>query len=118
MKKLVFLLLIYSCKSKHEARIDKNIEKVDSMLQKSQKLNDSSNMVLQLADSTTSVLINNTIIKYNEIKKNKNSLIKTKTITIRDTIYITEKKNFWGRKKIIKDSVSSQTIQDTTTNDY
>ena len=120
MKKIVFLVLIISC-NRDERRLDNAHHRVDSLLAHSQRINDSSIHLIQLADSTTSVLVDNAIIKVNQLEQTKNTLKKQlkstiKTIRIKDTIYITEKKNFWGRKKITKDSSSSQS--EDTTNDY
>jgi hypothetical protein len=41
---------------------------------------------------------------------NMNALLKEKpkTITVRDTVYITEKKNFWGKTKTSVDSTSQK----------
>jgi microcompartment protein CcmL/EutN len=58
------------------------------------------------------------IYKYREIAKEvqqlkqENSELKeqvkiTKTVVVRDTIYIKEKTNFWGKKKVSTDSSSS-----------
>lgn len=100
----------------------------DSAIKKSMKLNDSSFMALQMADKTTEVIVKEAIKKVDKLEKTNLSLKSevnslkessklTKTITIRDTIYITEKKNFWGKtKKTIDSSQSEVVIEDSTQN--
>jgi hypothetical protein len=127
---IFILIILISCKNKKLTRIPEK-HKSDSLLQKSIKLNDSSFYILKLADKKTEIIVQNTINKVNELEKNNNDLknqvnnlknlpviVKTNTIIVRDTIYITEKKNFWGRKKVSVDSSSTETItSDTTINE-
>jgi hypothetical protein len=125
----IFLFLLFSCKPKRSVIPEKT--KVDTLIEKSMKLNDSSIIVLKLADRKTEILVQNTINKVNELEQTNQSLksqidniknvtpyVKTNTIIIRDTIYITEKKNFWGKKKITIDSSASEfQNSDTTINE-
>ena len=53
---------------------------------------------------------NNTLKK--EIQGLKEVSKMTKTIIIRDTVFITEKKNFWGKTKTKLDSSQSTIIED------
>jgi hypothetical protein len=121
----IMVFLFFSCKNK-ELEIPTKT-KVDTLIERSIKLNDSSVFILKLADKKTEMIVQNTINKVNTLEENNKALkndlnklkqvqTKTNTIIIRDTIYITEKKNFWGRKKVNVDSSgSSQSIiQDST----
>lgn len=123
----LFTFLFISCnRSKGVILKDNNI---DTLIKKSITLSDSSIIILKLADKKTEMIVQNTINKVNQLEEINNSLknemntiknkkVTTNTIIIRDTIYITEKKNFWGRKKVnIDSSGSSQTFtQDSTLN--
>lgn len=124
-KYFIILLIFYSC-SQRETTEKLVVSKADSAIQKSLKLNDSSFMMLELADKTTEVVVRETIKKVdklektnetlkNEVNSLKQAVKVTKTITIRDTIYVTEKKNFWGKtKKTIDSTQSKNTIEDST----
>lgn len=123
----IILLLLFSC---NQADTKNAVETsvADSAIKKSMKLNDSSFMALQMADKTTEVIVKEAIKKVDKLEKTNLSLKSevnslkesnklTKTITIRDTIYITEKKNFWGKtKKTIDSSQSEVVIEDSTQN--
>lgn len=123
----IILLLLFSC---NQADTKNGVETsvADSAIKKSMKLNDSSFMALQMADKTTEVIVKEAIKKVDKLEKTNLSLKSevnslkessklTKTITIRDTIYITEKKNFWGKtKKTIDSSQSEVVIEDSTQN--
>lgn len=122
---LLFLILFSSCKREDKTTFDKKIYLIDSMLEKSKKISDSSNHLHRLADETTKQMVKEAVEKVNQLEENNNTLkkrmnvlknmpIKTQTITIRDTVYITEKKNFWGKKKVKVENVSSESkVEDT-----
>lgn len=115
----IFLIFIVGCSNNDSEII--SINNYDTIIKKSIKLNDSSVIILNLADKKTEKIVKETIDKVKELKEINESLKKEvnkikytpekiNTIIIRDTIYITEKRNFWGRKKVKIDSASSQSI--------
>ena len=94
------------------------LTKADSVLEESQKLHETTKIILKKTDQRTdSVLMRvaedvNKIQQLNALlsKENKSLKIGAKVqqlIVVHDTILITEKKNFWGKTKITKDSMSS-----------
>lgn len=106
---LTFLAIFASCTEKV---IDAPIEpltKADSVLANSIKIHETSKLVLVKADSTTVETINEVVkttknlTELNRILSHEN--LKLKGVSsfyvpvIHDTIYITEKKNFWGKVK-------------------
>lgn len=112
---LFFFLLSCNNKNKKQEVVKSEI---DTLIEKSVKISDSSVLVLKLADKRTEILIKevekkiDNLENVNESLKNsvfalKNQSNSVKTITIRDTIYITEKKNFWGKTKRTIDSSQS-----------
>jgi len=123
----IILLILFSCNQVGKIKT-LEMSTADSAIKKSMKLNDSSFMALQMADKTTEVIVKEAIKKVDKLEKTNLSLKSevnslkessklTKTITIRDTIYITEKKNFWGKtKKTIDSSQSEVVIEDSTQN--
>lgn len=104
---------------------------LDSIVEKSKKLTDSTSHMLHVADEKADEKIKVIIQKVYILKANVDTLKKennklhhdvedlqnvikvTKSTVIRDTIFITEKKNFWGKSKISKDS-SQSVIEDST----
>lgn len=121
---LSILIVLASCANHID---DKPIEhsKADSIMQVVKQHHDSSIVILNLADKKTMLLVGVASDKldsiqdvhaglkgeYDLFKRNASSL----KIIQRDTVYITEKKNFWGKTKRITDSTSSS-IQDTIVN--
>jgi len=105
MKKLLLALLLIGCSSAPEIpKIEPN--KTDSVIIKSQETVVTSVKVFEQVDKSIDKkvkAVNNQIIYLKEENKilTKASPVK---IIIRDTIYITEKKNFWGKTKVTKDS--------------
>jgi hypothetical protein len=93
---------------------------VDSVISKSQKTSDSAKVILKFADKNSEEKVLEIITKVSDMKEqigdmksqmsNMNALLKEKpkTITVRDTVYITEKKNFWGKTKTSVDSTSQK----------
>jgi hypothetical protein len=101
---------------------DFKINNTDTTILHSQKLKDSTLVVLELADKKTKQVVNKAIKKVDDLQlTNKNLKIQnaelkqiikvTKSTIIRDTIFITEKKNFWGKTKTSIDS-SNSVVQD------
>lgn len=139
MKYILFLLFIASC-SETDKTNEKPIEDpiVDSILLTSRKLHDSSDVVLKVAEKTAEQAVKGIVSqvdemnykidglqKDNQILSDENNALKesikvTKSTIIRDTIFITEKKNFWGRTKRMTDSSQSvrEDITVDTSNDY
>lgn len=100
-------ILCFGCTQKS---VDEIVKMDDSVLIKSYSIHKKANEIMQLADKTTKERIKNVIEK---VEKMKVEIKTSKTqITKIDTVYITEKKNFWGRTK--KTITSSETIKDTT----
>lgn len=128
----ISLIFIVSCQTKFDKK-ESHIESlpVDSVIVKSRSLHDSSDVVLKVTDMQTQEKVKDMVNQVrglqttnkaltNENQSLKQSLQVTKTITIRDTIYITEKKNFWGKTKRSVDSgqsvVEDKTLIDTLKN--
>ncbi len=128
MRYIILILFFLSCNSKDVTDFQKT--EADIVIEKSIKLQDSSVVILKLADKKTEMIVQETIEKFHKLEEANDVLKKemknirktptviTNTITIRDTIYITEKRNFWGKKKIkIDSSGTEQVITDSTTNE-
>jgi hypothetical protein len=107
MRYLAFILLISSCTT---AEIEQ-VNKYDTLLirvEKSQKLMDSSIVEATKKEAT---IINKTVQTIIEDKKQiaelvtqvaeakANPKVEIQIQTIRDTVFVTEKKNFWGKSK-------------------
>ena len=110
MKRLIVLLLISSCANpiKEEKIL---FDGVDTILMQSKKNSDTIVKFLpkvdrQIEKAEKEVLRNVQSIKLQNAKLKEDAKI-VKTITIRDTIIIKEKTNFWGRKKTTTDSITS-----------
>jgi hypothetical protein len=110
MKRLIVLLFISSCANpiKEEKIL---FDGVDTILMQSKKNSDTIVKFLPKIDkhiekAEKQVLLNVLSIKLQNAKLKEDAKI-VKTITIRDTIIIKEKTNFWGRKKTSTDSISS-----------
>jgi hypothetical protein len=110
MKRLIVLLFISSCANpvKEEEIL---FDGVDTILMQSRERLDTIAKFLpkvdkQIEKAEKEVLSNVQSIKMQNAKLKEDAKI-VKTITIRDTIIIKEKTNFWGRKKTSTDSISS-----------
>ena len=110
MKRLIVLLFISSCANpvKEEKIL---FDGVDTILMQSREHIDTIVKFLpkvdkQIEKAEKQVLLNVLSIKLQNAKLKEDAKI-VKTITIRDTIIIKEKTNFWGRKKTSTDSISS-----------
>jgi hypothetical protein len=83
----------------------------DSIITASHKLHDSILVYIPAVDKKIKKLEKGIVYKVEELKKENQSLKKeamiVKTIVVRDTIYIKEKTNFWGKKKVSSDSTQS-----------
>lgn len=113
LKKIVIaLVLLTGCAQSPEVKIEKN--NTDSLLIKSRETIIKTDIVYKKSDSVVNKKINNVVNQINVLKQDntylKNAIsLKTERI-IRDTIYITEKKNFWGKTKKTIDSSQSVEI--------
>lgn len=115
MKKyLITILVLTSCGQEQKPLIE--MSEADSVIAISEKHSDSVSMVLELADKKTEERVNKIIQKVSDMKEEISDLkteiksvnmLKQKTITIRDTIYVTQKKNFWGKTKVSVDSTKN-----------
>jgi hypothetical protein len=108
MRYLAFILLISSCTTVETERVDK----YDTLLLKvaeSQLEMDSS---IVEATKKEAIIINKTVENIIEDKKQikqlfievaeikANPKVEIQIQTIRDTVFVTEKKNFWGKSKV------------------
>jgi hypothetical protein len=108
MRYLAFILLISSCTTVETERVDK----YDTLLLKvaeSQLEMDSS---IVEATKKEAIIINKTVQNIIEDKKQikqlfsevaeikANPKVEIQIQTIRDTVFVTEKKNFWGKSKV------------------
>ncbi len=110
MKKLLLSLLLIGCSSApNSIKIEPN--ESDSVVIKSETTVVHSVKVFKQADKSIDKKVKSVAKEINYLKEENKALVKASSIktVIRDTIYITEKKNFWGKTKTTKDS--SQGIQ-------
>jgi reverse gyrase len=108
MKTIIAFLLLASCTNPIQDEII--LDDVDSILMHSKSNIDTIQNFLPSVDKTIEVaekkvLVNIQTIKAQNERLKENAKI-VKTITIRDTIIIKEKTNFWGRKKTSTDSIN------------
>lgn len=107
---LLSIILLASCQPKIVEEVV--VTAYDSTIVKSEKLHDSILVYIPKVDRKIEKLQEKILYKVIELRKQNESLKKeasiTKTITIRDTVYIKEKTNFWGKKKVTTDSIHSK----------
>jgi hypothetical protein len=122
MKTIATITLVISlcaCGSEEKEIVALSTE--DSILVESQNHIQITNEILDSADSRVSESVYSIVVDMQELKA-ENQKLKTeytklkKTRIQRDTIYITEKKNFWGKTKRSVDSTQSITEDSTTIN--
>jgi hypothetical protein len=110
MKRLIAILFISSCAN--PIKEDKVLlDGVDTIIMQSREHIDTIVKFLPKVDkhiekAEKEVLTNVQSIKMQNAKLKEDAKI-VKTITIRDTIIIKEKTNFWGRKRTSTDSIST-----------
>lgn len=122
---IAFFLFIVSCshEKEQEAQV---LDASDSLMISVKQHHDSSIRVLRWAEEKTMHVVSHVSSRMDsmydkhaqlkgELEIHKKNAISPIKIVQRDTIYITEKKNFWGRTKRTMDSTSS-TSQDTLQN--
>lgn len=107
MRYLVFILLITSCTTTQPEQVDK----YDTLLLKVAKSQLEMDSNIMEANKKEAVIINKTVKSIIEDKKQikelfsevaeikANQKIQIKIDTVRDTVFVTEKKNFWGKTK-------------------
>ncbi len=106
MRYVLLAIFLFSCKGAAEV---KDQEVFDSTLVK--PLHDSVAKILPVVQKVIEKKQKSIVYLINELKAENNQLKEltkvTKTVIVRDTIYIKEKTNFWGKKKVSTDSSSS-----------
>jgi hypothetical protein len=106
MRYVLLAIFLFSCKGAAEV---KDQEVFDSTLVK--PLHDSVAKILPVVQKVIEKKQKSIVYLMNELKAENNQLKEltkvTKTVIVRDTIYIKEKTNFWGKKKVSTDSSSS-----------
>lgn len=132
MKYLFFILFIafISCKSKVSKNLKNKDLMIDTLTKKSIRLSDSSVVLLKFADKKVKVLVKDVSNKIENLEEANSTLNQQvfalkkvdkitdtiiKTVILKDTIYITEKKNFWGKTKKVVDSTKGE-VSDSTQN--
>ena len=108
---IIIAFLFTSCMAKVIEKKEEAQPSYDSVLVASNKLHDSILVFIPKVDKKIEKLEKGIIHNVEELKKENQSLKKdamvVKTITVRDTVYIKEKTNFWGKKKVTTDSAQS-----------
>jgi hypothetical protein len=110
MKIIFAFILLSACTGtiKNELIV---LDSVDSILLHSKKHADTISVILPSVDKTIEVAEKQVLNNLSNIKAQNERLRENakivKTITIRDTIIIKEKTNFWGRKKTSTDSINT-----------
>lgn len=116
MKKIYFAIFasLVACQ---EPQTEVNFDTVDSLINKSKSTTDSLMILIPKTDEKVREQVEKVVEKIqmmqNEIQRMDKVSKITKTVTIHDTIYITEKKNFWGKTKTKIDS-SKGIIEDSS----
>jgi hypothetical protein len=105
MRALIAIILLSSCTAT-EVKYDDKYDTLLTKVQESQKLMDSSIVEATKKEAT---IINKTVKSIIEDKKQISELVtqvaeakanpKIEIQIIRDTVFVTEKKNFWGKSK-------------------
>jgi hypothetical protein len=107
MRALIAIILLSSCTAT-EVKYDDKYDTLLTKVQESQKLMDSSIVEATKKEAT---IINKTVKSIIEDKKQISELVtqvaeakanpkvEIQIQTIRDTVFVTEKKNFWGKSK-------------------
>ena len=107
MRYLVFILLITSCTTTEPEQVDK----YDTLLLKVAKSQLEMDSSIVEATKKEAIIINKTVESIIEDKKQikelfsevaeirLNQKVQIQIDTVRDTVFVTEKKNFWGKSK-------------------
>lgn len=124
MKYLLLISIFFISCGHNDVNVQPITTDVDTAILESIKLKDSTVVVLDLADKKTTQIVKKVIEKVDDLEDLNSTLEKenrslketikvTKSTIIRDTVFITEKKNFWGKTKTTIDS--SQSITEDST---
>jgi hypothetical protein len=124
MKYLLLISIFFISCGQNNTEVVLPPSQADTAILESIRLKDSTIIVLDLADKKTTEVVKKVIEKVDDLQdlntaleKENNSLKETIKVTkstiIRDTVFITEKKNFWGKTKTTIDS--SQSITEDST---
>jgi uncharacterized protein YcfL len=109
MRKLFLLLLLVGCTESPNVQIQTH--ETDSILIKSKETIITSDSVSKESDKLVNKKVNSVVKEIGSLKEENKALTKAVSLKtekiIRDTIYITEKKNFWGKTKKTVDSTQS-----------
>lgn len=92
-----------------EAQQTTRNQEVDTVFLKSDSLAKEAMVLLPKTDEQVHTIVEKMDAQMDNLKAEIAKAKSTKTI-IRDTIYITEKKNFWGKKKTTVDSSGSVVV--------
>jgi hypothetical protein len=114
MKRFLLILLLFGCGSPDTEVVD--IQEIDTLFVNSDSIAKQALTVLPKADKQVEKLIERIEVRIENLKTEVVKSQSVKTIVIRDTIYITEKKNFWGKKKVTVDSSEHVSIDSTKIN--
>ena len=107
MRYLVFILLLSSCTTTEPEQVDK----YDTLLLKVAKSQLEMDSSIVEATKKEAIIINKTVESIIEDKKQikelfsevaeikANQKVQIQIDTVRDTVFVTEKKNFWGKSK-------------------
>jgi hypothetical protein len=103
MKRFIVILFLSSCANpiKEEEIL---FDGVDTILMQSRERLDTIAKFLPKVDKQIEMAEKEVLTNVQKLKENAKVV---KTITIRDTIIIKEKTNFWGRKRTTTDSITS-----------
>lgn len=108
---IIIAFLFTSCMAKVIEKDKEANPSYDSVIAASHNLHDSILVYIPKVDKKIEKLEKGIIHKVDVLKKENQSLKKeamiVKTVVVRDTIYIKEKTNFWGKKKVSTDSTQS-----------
>lgn len=119
---ILFLFLLISCGTPEPQNdsIDEKISEIDSVVTESQLKLVKTDSISLASEKLITEKINNTVEKITSLEKEievaRESVKNVKTITVRDTVYIETKKNFWGKEKTSTKSVTDSSVtEDSTT---
>jgi hypothetical protein len=114
---IIISSLFLGCAHKEQPFV---LNESDTVISNSVKLQSKSFLVLKMAEHSTEQKIKQVIEKVyylqDKVVDLKKEMKTVKSKVIRDTIIITEKKNFWGKKKVTVDS-SHSVVEDSITNE-
>lgn len=116
MRKLfLLLLLVGGCTESPNVQVQTH--ETDSVLIKSKETIITSDSVSKESDKLVNQKVNSVAKEISTLKQENKALSLRTEKVIRDTVYITEKKNFWGKtRKTIDSTQSTEVVVDTLEN--